>query len=366
MIPVNEPIISQAAKDNVNQALETGWLSSSGPAVKQFEQTFADYLDTRHAITVSSGTAALHVTLLGLGIGQGDEVIVPAFTMAASWMAIMYTGATPVFVDCELETYNIDIKQIASKITDKTKAIMAVHIYGHACEMDSINKIAKEHNLTVIEDAAEALAGEYKGKKCGTLGQVACFSFYANKIVTTGEGGMIVTNDDKLANQARKFKDLYHSDRRFIHEQLGYNYRMTNLQAAVGLGELSELDNYLAKKQRMASLYDELLSDLPGIKTPITLPHITNTFWMYSILIKSDEFGLTRDELAAKLKEQKIGTRDFFYSPQDQPVLKDIVGSETFPNTKLISERGLYLPSGLALTEDQIHEVCQVIKNIQK
>src|SRR3989344_5151856 len=202
MIPVNEPVISEQSKKNLKKAVDTGWLSSSGPFVKEFEEEFARYLGVKHAITVSSGTAALHTALLAAGIGKGDEVIVPAFTMGATWMAVMYTGAKPVFVDCELETYNIDPSLIEKKITKRTRAIIPVHIYGHAADMDEINKIARKHKLLVIEDAAEALGGEYRDKKCGTLSDIACFSFYANKIVTAGEGGMIVTNNAKIAAEA--------------------------------------------------------------------------------------------------------------------------------------------------------------------
>lgn len=364
MIPVNQPVISPEAKRNVMRALDSGWLSSAGPAVREFETEFARYLGVKHAITVSSGTAALHVALLSLGVGRGDEVIVPAFTMGATWMAVMHTGAKPVFVDCELETYNIDPKLIEQKITKRTRAIMPVHIYGHAADMDAINKIARKHKLSVIEDAAEALGGEYRGRKCGTLSDVACFSFYANKIVTAGEGGMIVTNNAKWAREASRFKDLYHSEKkRFIHEKLGYNFRITNLQAAVGAGELQNINKYLKVKQHMAESYHAGLKNIPGISLPQTLAHVKNTFWMYGILIHKSEFGLSRDQLRDKLKTHVIDTRDFFYAPEDQPVLKKILGRQTFPNTKYLSQNGLYLPSGLAITEKQIATVIRAIKN---
>lgn len=365
MIPVNEPVISKEAKANVEKALSSGWLSSAGPFVREFEESFAKYIGVKHAISVTSGTAALHVALLSLGIGKGDEVIIPAFTMGATWMAVMHTGATPVFVDCELETYNIDPAKIEEKTTPKTKAILPVHIYGHTCEMDEILTIAKKRNLFVIEDAAEALGGEYKGKKCGSMGNINCFSFYANKIVTCGEGGMIVTNDDKLAHEAGKFKDLYHSDKkRFIHEKLGYNFRMTNVQAAIGLGELANIEKYLENKQEMARQYEEGLKHVPGIRLPTTMSYVKNTFWMYGIIIDEDKFGIDRDALRDKLKQDGIDTRDFFYAPEDQPLLKDIIGSQTFPNTKFLSANGLYLPSGLAITEKQIKFVCAAIKRL--
>ena len=367
MIPVNEPVISEQSKKNLKKAVDTGWLSSSGPFVKEFEEQFARYLGVKHAITVSSGTAALHTALLAAGIGKGDEVIVPAFTMGATWMAVMYTGAKPVFVDCELETYNIDPSLIEKKITKRTRAIIPVHIYGHAADMDAINKIARKHKLLVIEDAAEALGGEYKEKKCGTLSDIACFSFYANKIVTAGEGGMIVTNNPKFAREAAKYKDLYHSEKkRFIHEKLGYNFRMTNLQAAVGLGELKNITTYLKKKQTMAELYEKGLRGIMGITLPQTKTYVKNTFWMYGILIHKSEFGMSRDQVRDRLKILGIDSRDFFYAPEDQPVLRKIIGRETFPNTKYLSENGLYLPSGLAITEKQISQVCKAIKKLAK
>lgn len=365
-IPVNVPVVSKESKRNVIEALESGWVSSAGKYVELFEKRFAEYLDVKHAISVTSGTAALHVAILALEIGPGDEVIVPAFTMAASWLAVIYVGAKPVFVDCELETFNIDTKLIEERITKRTKAIMPVHIYGHSADMDPIMKIARKHKLKVIEDAAEAHGAKYKGRKCGSIGDINCFSFYGNKIITTGEGGMIVTNNNKLANRARKFKDLYHSDKkRFIHEGVGFNYRMTNLQAAMGCGELGHISEYIAQKRHMATLYDNLLKDVPGIKTPITMPWAENVYWMYAILVEEANFGIDRDGLKHRLKEQGIDTRDFFYSPTEQPVLSSYLGkNEKFPNTELISQKGLYLPSGLAITDEQVRRVAETIKKI--
>ncbi|MFH1456495.1 MAG: DegT/DnrJ/EryC1/StrS family aminotransferase [Patescibacteria group bacterium] len=366
-VPVNEPVISKEAKKNVNKALDTGWISSAGKFVEEFEKKFADYLGVKHAITTSNGTAALHTALVALGITKDDEIIVPAFTMISSIFSIMYIGAKPVFVDCELETYNIDPKKIEEKITKKTKAIMPVHIYGHSCDMDPIIELTKKYNLYLIEDAAEVHGGEYKGKKCGTMSDIACFSFYGNKIITTGEGGMVVTNNDELASKARKIKDLYHSDeKRFIHKEIGYNYRMTNLQAAIGCGEMEHIDEYIEKKKRMSNLYDKKLEKIEGIKTPITKPDVKNVYWMYGILIEEEKFGINRDEFREKLKNVGVDTRDFFYSPNDQPLLtKAYKNLEQFINTNYISNRGCYLPSGLAITEEQINYTCQQIKDIK-
>lgn len=365
-VPVNAPLISAEAKRNVAEAMDTGWISSAGKFVEEFEQGFANYLGMKHGIAVSNGTAALHVALLAVDIGSDDEVIVPAFTMMSTILAVLYTGAKPVFVDCELDTYNIDVTKIEEKITQKTKAILPVHIYGHACEMDDILILAKKHHLHVVEDAAEAHGGEYKGKKCGTMSELACFSFYGNKIVTCGEGGMVVTNDDDLAHTCRKIKDLYHSDqKRFIHEHVGYNYRLTNVQAAIGSGEVQHIAEYIAKKQWMADYYSARLKDIAGLRLPMTKSYVKNVYWMYGVLVDAKTFGLTKDELRAKLKQRGVDTRDFFYSPNVQPVLLEKFGHMgEFPNTDYIAANGLYLPSGLALTEEQARYVCEQVKQI--
>ncbi len=368
MIPVNEPVVSKEAAANVLAALKSGWLSSAGPYVRQFEDDFAHYLGVKHAITVNTGTAALHVALLSAGIGKGDEVLVPAFTMAATWLAVIYTGAIPVFIDVDPLTYNINPSLIKSKITSKTKAIIPVHIYGHPVEMDKIMTIAAKYKLLVIEDAAEAHGATYKSRKVGGIGHIGCFSFYANKLITTGEGGMVVTNDDNIAKEVRKYKDLYHSPaKRFIHEKVGYNYRMTNLQAAVGVGELIHIEEYIDKKKKMAELYDSKLSKIPGIITPTVLDDVSCVFWMYAIRVDEEKFGINKDKLRVELQNQGVETRDFFYPPTVQPVLSDYVGNHSkFPVTDKIATSGLYLPSGLALTEAQINKVCDAIRIIHK
>ncbi len=310
-VPVNEPVITAAAKKYVLDALDTGWVSSAGPYIGKFEKAFAEYLDVKHAVAVTSGTAALHVALVSLGIGKGDEVIVPDFTMIASVFAILYTGATPVFVDAEPDTYNINVGLIEAKITKKTKAIMPVHIYGHSVDMDPLLALAKKHHLHVIEDAAEAHGALYKEKKCGSMGNIGCFSFYGNKIITTGEGGMIVTNDDDIAVRVRSLKDLSHSpQKRFWHEDIGFNYRMTNLSAAVGLGQLESITDFLRHKQWMAAEYGKRLSKIKGLQLPVTKPYATNVFWMYSLVVTED-FPLTRDQFRAALKEKGIDVDPF-------------------------------------------------------
>jgi perosamine synthetase len=365
-IPVNEPVVSAEARKNVLRALDAGWLSSAGPDVEKFERNFARYIGAKHAITVNTGTAALHVALLAVGVGTGDEVIVPAFTMASTWLAVIYTGATPIFVDCEVDTYNINPKLIEILISKHTKVILPVHIYGHPVDMDAIMKIARRFHLVVIEDAAEAHGAEYNSQKCGSFGKLSCFSFYANKLVTCGEGGMVVTNSLLLAKKVRKYKDLYNSTKkRFIHEQVGFNYRMTNLQAAVGCGELKHIKEYIAKKQQMASLYNLLLADIPGIICPVVRPNVKSIFWMYAIRIQKKKFGLSKKELRQRLLEKGIDTRDFFYPPNQQPFLKGTGNADhKFPVAEQIAKEGCYLPSGLAITTVQIKKVAKEISRI--
>jgi len=365
-IPVNEPAISVEGKNNVKEALRTGWISSSGEYIKEFEEKFAKYIGVGYAMSTNSGTASLHLATATLGIKDGDEVIVPAFTMGATWLSIIYTGAKPVFVDCERDTYNINPSLIEEKITKKTKAIMVVHIYGHPAEMDAILQIAKKHKLFVIEDAAEAHGAEYKGRKCGSFGDFGCFSFYANKIITTGEGGMAVTNNKAFAQRARKLKSYYFSDeKRFIHEKIGFNYQMTNMQAGLGLGQLKHIRNYIKKKRHMASLYKKYLSDIPGLDLPKTKSACKNVFWMYAVCIREKEFGLKRGQLRDELSLQGVETRDFFYPPTDQPFLKNYLKADDFfPNAHFISRNGLYLPSSLTITDKQILRIANTISNI--
>jgi perosamine synthetase len=359
VIPVNAPVITPESKALVARALEEGWISSAGPYIEQFEQEFAKYLGVKHAILVNTGTAALHIALLSTGIGEGDEVIVPSFTMASSWMAVMYTGAKPVFVDVDPVIYTIDPTLIESAITPRTKAIMPVHIYGHPADMDPILVFAKKHHLVVIEDAAEAHGATYKGRLTGTMGDINAFSFYANKIVTTGEGGMVTTNRDDLADLARRYRDLCHSpQKRFIHDHLGYNYRATSMQAALGIGSLRAIGDSLAQKTHMAQLYGAGLSGIPGLTLPTTRDWATHVYWMYAILIDEQKLGMSKNQLRTKLLEGGVDTRDFFYAPCDQPILVGAtLAVARFPVTERIASQGLYLPSGLAITNEEIQTV---------
>jgi len=366
MIPVCEPLLGGKELEYVTDCLKTNWISSKGKYIGEFEERFANYCGCKYGIATTNGTTALHLALASLGIGSGDEVIVPTFTMVSTVFAITYTGAKPVLVDAEPETWNMDVSQIEAKITSKTKAIMPVHIYGHPCDMGPIMEIAEKYNLYVIEDAAEAHGAEYKGKKVGGIGHVNCFSFYANKIITTGEGGMVVTNDGEIAEKAKRFKNLAHSPKkRFLHTDIAFNYRMTNIQAAIGLAQFEKIDQLAEMRRRNAYLYNSRLKDIPGITLPPEKEWAKNVYWMYSILIE-DDFGMSRDELMARLREAGIDTRTFFIPMHQQPAFLNmgLFEGETYPVAEGLGERGLYLPSSSGLKQEEIEWICRVIHDI--
>jgi len=393
MIPVNEPLLAKNTLRYVTECVETGWISSAGRFIRQFEEKYAAYLGVKHAVTTTSGTTALHLAMVSLGLGPGDAVIIPDLTMIAVPYAVVYTGARPIFVDVERETYNIDPagireyitgrcvfqpaeKKLVDKITGLTvRAIVPVHLYGHPCAMDEILELARLYNLTVIEDAAEAHGALFypEGKSdrpipAGAIGDAGCFSFYGNKIITTGEGGMVVTNDDRLAERARRLKDLAHDPRRrFLHTDLGFNYRMTNLQAAVGLAQLEEIDRFIGIKQKMAKAYGELLAGIKGLTLPREKPWARCVYWMYAVLIEK-EFGLSRDGLMERLKERGVDTRTFFIPIHRQPLFldKEEYRGRSFPVSDDLSLKGLYFPSGLALTPEQIRTVCAEVREIAR
>ena len=369
-IAVCEPVIAGRELEYVTDAIKTGWISSSGGYVEKFEKRFAEYLGVNHAVTVTSGTAALHLALVAAGVGPGDEVIIPAFTMIASATAVCYTGAMPVLVDAEPSSWNLDPAEVARKLTPRTKAILPVHIYGHSCDMDALAKAQAGYSALMIEDAAEAIGSEYRGRRCGGLGDMACFSFFANKLITTGEGGMVVTNDAALADRLRYFKNLgfpRSGPRRYFHEDIGFNYRMPNLLAAFGLGQLECVDTYLANRRKNAELYNARLKGQPGITTPPEADYTLNSYWMYGILIE-DDFGVSRDEVVNALAAAKIETRTFFISMHRQPALAkygcDVSGD--YPVTDELSRKGLYLPSGSGLTEEQIDRVASTLLALRR
>lgn len=358
-IPIAEPLLNGREKEYVLDCIEKNWISSKGGYVKKFEEEFSRYCGVKYGVATTSGTTALHLALEAWGIKRGDEVIMPSFTMVATAFAVLYTGAKPVFVDSEPQTWNMDVEKIEEKITENTKAIMVVHTYGHPAEMDAVNDIAEDNDLCVIEDAAEAHGAEYKGRKAGSLGDVACFSFYANKIITTGEGGMIVTSNEEIAEKAKMLGDMaFIKERRFLHPQIGFNYRLTNLQAAVGLAQLENIEELVSIRRRNAKLYNSLLEDVKGITLPPELSHVKNVYWMYSILVEP-EFGRSRDNIIDKLAKKEIETRPFFIPMHMQPIFSGVEGG--YPVAEELSEKGINLPSGATLREDDIEYIAEII-----
>jgi perosamine synthetase len=366
-VPVNQPVLDGNERKYLLECIETGWISSEGPFVKKFETRMAARMNRRHAVAVTSGTTALDAAVEALGIGLGDEVILPSFTIISCVMQIARSGATPVFVDCDPNHWNMDVSQIEAKITARTKAIMAVHIYGLPVDMDPVLEIALRHGLKVIEDAAEAIGLEYKGRPCGGFGDVSTLSFYPNKHVTTGEGGMVLTDDDALAERVRGLRNLcFQPQRRFIHEELGWNLRMTNIQAAIGLAQLERLDQSILKKREIGRMYQERLADLPGVQLPLPATNYAdNIYWVFGLVLQ-DQIRMDAVEAMKRLSERGVCTRPFFYALHRQPVLlkKGVCVAQNLPVSEYLSEKGFYIPSGLALTEEQIEYVSKVVRAI--
>jgi perosamine synthetase len=367
MIPVFRPVIGEKESEYVNNCLKENWISHDGKFNKIFEREFPKFCGVKYGISVTSGTSALHLALLALKIGKGDEVIVPNFTMASCGFAVSYCGAKPVFVDSERETWNIDVNKIEEKISDKTKAIMVVHIFGHPCEMDEVVALSDKYSLKVIEDCAEAHGAVYKGRKVGSFGDVAVFSFYANKVITTGEGGMLITNSETIAERARWLHNLaFDKERRYIHEEIGYNFRMTNLQAAIGLAQLERIDVIIEKKRRIARTYSSYLAGIEGITLPPEKPYVRNIYWMYGIIVEKD-FGMSRDLLKSELFSEGIDSRFFFTPLHSQPCFSQYnYDKKDFLVSIELSQKGFYLPSGIDLTDEQIGFICNKIKEIKK
>lgn len=370
-IPVCEPTLLGNELKYVTDAVQTGWISSAGKYVTEFEQKFAEYCGCKYGVAVCNGTVALHLALVALGIGKGDEVIIPDFTMIATAFAVCYTGATPVFVDANPETWNLDVTKIEEKITSRTKAIIPVHLFGLMCDMDAINSIAKKHNLNVLEDAAEAHSAEYKGRRAGSCSDIAAFSFFANKNVTTGEGGMVVTNDDGLYNSLRYHKNMcfpLDGPRNYLHNDIGFNYRMSNVVAAIGLAQVEKADEYRSMRIRNNALYRELLSNIPGILFQPLMDDYLNVSWMNTILVAPKKYGHTKDELREHLKQNGIDTRLLFEGMHRQPSLEqygcNCAGH--YPVTEHLTATGLYLPSASSLTAEKIEYICQTIKQFAR
>lgn len=365
-IPIAEPSLGKEELDNITKAVKDGWISSGGEFVEKFEDEFAKYCGMKYGISTFNGTVALHLALTVLGIKRGDEVIVPTLTFVATANAVSYCEAKPIFVDSHPDYWCIDPQKIEEKITKKTKAIIPVHLYGHPCDMDPIRKIAKSHNLYLIEDCAEAHGAEYKGRKVGSFGDISCFSFFANKIITTGEGGMCLTNNKKLAEKMRILRNHgMNPKRKYWHDEIGFNYKMTSLQAAIGLAQVRKLDKFIEKKRKIAKWYEEKLEDLAG-KNLISLhPEMSwakCVYWMYSILIEN-RFGINRDGLMKKLEKKGIETRPFFYPMHSLPFYK----KETdFFIVEQLSRKGLNLPSSPKLSENDIDLISEGIKSVAK
>ena len=366
MIPVSQPLLKGREKELLIECIESGWISSDGPFVGEFERRFADYIGQNYGVAVCNGTAALEVALFAAGVNRGHEVIMPSFTIISCALAAIRLGATPVLVDAEPETWNMDVSQIEARITPRTKVIMPVHIYGHPVDMDPILALAKKHNLVVVEDAAEVHGAEYKGHKCGSLGHISAWSFYANKIITTGEGGMVLTSDPKMAERAASYRNLcFRPEKRFYHTELGHNFRMTNLQAAVGLAQMERIEEILQIKRHWGQYYREKISGIRGIRCQVEKSWAKTVYWMYCIELDSS-LGLNAAGMMKELGKREIGTRPFFLGLHEQPVLRNLglFKGESYPITERISQQGLYLPSGLTLTEKQVDEVVAALSEI--
>lgn len=368
-IPVNEPLLDGNELAYVKEAIETGWISSEGPYVGKFEERFSRRIGRKYGVAVANGTAALDIAVAALEIGEGDEVIMPAFTIISCASAIVRAGATPVLVDCDPDTWNMNVAEIESKITSRTRAIMSVHIYGLPVDMEPLLAIADKHGLAVIEDAAEAIGQEYKGMPCGSFGHISAFSFYPNKHITTGEGGMCATDDHELAERCRSLRNLcFQREKRFVHQELGWNYRMTNLQAALGCAQLERLDAHIARKREIGHNYTKLLQNVSGLQLPVCkTAYAENIYWVYGLVIK-DEISLDAEDVMATLAANGIGTRPFFWPMHEQPVFKQmgLFYEETYPAAERLARRGFYIPSGLNLSDGQISKVANVLKEIME
>jgi len=367
MIPVNEPVLDGNEKKYLAQCIDTGWISSEGPFVAEFERRFAERVNRRHGIAVCNGSAALDAAVAALRIEPGDEVIMPTFTIISCASAITRAGAIPVLVDCDPTTWNMDAAAIESRITPRTKALMVVHLYGLPADLDPLLDVAQRHSLSVIEDAAEMIGQTYRGRPCGSFGALSTFSFYPNKHVTTGEGGMIVTDDDALASRCRSLRNLaFEPPRRFVHRELGWNFRMTNMQAAVGVAQLERLDEFVSRKRRIFSRYMELLDGIHGLQLPVArTDYAENVNWVFGVVLE-DDIPFAAVEAMDRLAKLNVGTRPFFWPMHEQPVFRrmGLFDGESYPCAERIARRGFYLPSGLAITDDQMQRVADAMRKV--
>lgn len=377
MIPVSEPALGPQELENVVECVKTGWISSAGKYIEQFESAWAEACGVKHGVAVSNGSTALDVAVRALEVGRDDEVIMPTFTIASCVSAVVNVGAVPVLIDSEPRTWGMDVTALEEAVTKRTRAIMVVHIYGHPVDMDPVLDLAGRHNLKVIEDAAEVHGARYLSGRngasptwrvCGGMSDIATFSFYANKLITTGEGGMVITSDNALARRARSLRNLcFGPPRRFLHDEFGFNYRMTNIQAAIGVAQVVRLESIVARKRAIAAIYSSRLASVNGLALPIEESWARHVYWVYGMVL-DDSVPLDAAEFARKLAEKGIETRPFFLGMHEQPALHDLghyAGSVgRFPVAERIARRGLYVPAGLTITDAEIHSVCDAIEEV--
>lgn len=365
MIVVSEPLLDGKEMDYVREAVETGWVSSEGRFIAEFERSWAEYCGVSHGVAVSNGTVALQLALRALDLEPGSEVILPSCTIISCAIAVLEAGGVPVLADSDPETWCLDPDRVAAKITPRTRALMPVHLFGHPCDMDPLWRLAERHGLHIVEDAAEAHGAEYRGRRCGGLGTLGCFSFYANKIVTTGEGGMVTTDDAVLAERLRSLRNLcFRPDRRFLHTELGFNFRLTNLQAAVGLAQVERIADRLARKRRIAVHYRTRLAGLP-LALPVERPWAHNVYWMFGVVL-DDDVPFDAAEFAVRLRQRGVDSRPFFLGMHEQPALleRGLFNGERYPVAERLARRALYLPSGPELGEAELDRVADAVREV--
>lgn len=367
MIPVNLPLLDGREADYLAECIRSGWISSEGPFVSRFEAAMAARVERKFGVACSSGSAALDLAVAAAEIGAGDEVIMPALTIISPAASVVRAGGVPVLVDSDPVTWNMDPSQIEAKISARTKAIMAVHLYGLPVDLQPLLEVADRHGLLVIEDAAEMHGQTYRGRPCGSFGQLSTLSFYANKHVACGEGGMVLTDDERLADKCRSFRNLcFQPERRFVHEELGWNYRMTNLQAAVGLAQLESLDRHVTRKRQIGRQYQDAFQELACIQLPLPeADYAENIYWVFGIVL-NERCTLSAGELMRRLGAQGVGTRPFFWPMHRQPVWqrRGLFVGESYPHASMLAEQGLYLPSGLGTSDDQIRYVVESLTRL--
>lgn len=370
-VPVNTPVFNGNEKKYLMDCIDTGWISSAGAYIEKFEEGMAKLVGQKYGVAVSNGTTALEDAVLALNLPKGSEVILPDFTIISCVQAIVKAGLVPVPVDCTADTWNLDVTKVEAKINDKTKAIMVVHIYGLPVDMDPIWALAKKYSLLVIEDAAEAHGLTYRGKQCGGLGDISIFSFFPNKHITSGEGGMVMTSNDDFYERAKQVRNLFFdAERRYIHSEFGSNFRMTNIQAAIGLAQLEQIDKTVVRKREIGAYYQEALQGIEAIQLPVPkTDYADNIYWVFGIVLKDSD--RKADEIMKKLGEKGIGTRHFFYPIHRQPALikegcckEEYLDDNQFTNANYICDHGFYIPSGLGLTIDEQKYVVEELKKL--